>query len=136
MARSVCGVPLHHQGRFAFPFGNGLRPPFGRAATAPLRSETKGLAGACPDWTRAIPCKLRLVKSTSKAVIPADLANGLLTIDADDPGYSWIRTPSATPVSSPIRQLRTDLDNRNLAADQLMPVSDVLLRVAESGSGG
>ena len=32
---------------------------------------------------------------------PADVANGLLTTDVDDPGYSWIRTPSATPVSSP-----------------------------------
>ena len=26
-----------------------------------LRSETKGQAGACPDRTRAIPCKVRAV---------------------------------------------------------------------------
>jgi len=28
--------------------------------SAPLRSETKSQAGACPDRTRAIPCTLRV----------------------------------------------------------------------------
>ena len=61
MARSVSGGALHRPGRFAFPFGNGLRPPLTAESLRPLRSETKGQAGACPDRTRAIPCKVQAV---------------------------------------------------------------------------
>ena len=59
MARSVCGAPLDRQGRFAFPFGNDLRPPLTAESLHPLRSGTKGEAGACRDRTRAIPCKVQ-----------------------------------------------------------------------------
>jgi hypothetical protein len=61
MARSVCGGALHRQGRFAFPFGNDLRPPLTAGVSAPLRSETEGQTGACPDRMRAIPCTVRAV---------------------------------------------------------------------------
>src|SRR5262245_37184309 len=42
----------------------------------------------------------------------------LLTADLDNPGYSWTRQPPTAPATRPVRQLRTDLDGRNLATDQ------------------
>jgi hypothetical protein len=36
----------------------------------------------------------------------------------DSSGCSWTKPSSVTPASRPVRQLRTDLDGRNLATDQ------------------
>jgi hypothetical protein len=47
------------------------------------------------------------------------LLTDLLTADLDNPGYGWTRPPSATLASRPVRRLRTDLDGRNLATDQM-----------------
>src|SRR5215469_10852536 len=67
MARLVCGgapppsrgTRKSFQNRFAESiFGT---HPLSGGASAPLRPETKGQAAACPDRTRAIPCKLRAV---------------------------------------------------------------------------
>jgi len=46
------------------------------------------------------------------------LLTDLLTTAVDDPEYSWTTHPPATFVSRLIRQLRTDLDDPNLATDQ------------------
>src|SRR5215469_682889 len=46
------------------------------------------------------------------------LLTDLLTAALDNNGYSWTKPPSASPASRPVRQLRTDLDGRNLATDQ------------------
>ena len=43
-----------------------------------LRSETKGQAGACPDRTRAIPCKVRAV--TAKVPMIEDHSRPALTV--------------------------------------------------------
>ncbi len=54
-------APLHRQGRFAFPYGNGRWPPLTAEPLCRLRSVIKGQAAACPDRTRAIPCTVRAV---------------------------------------------------------------------------
>ena len=52
-----------------------------------LRSETKGQAGACPDRTRAIPCKVRV------GLLP----DGLRRVDSNgDSNSSDHRRPAAT----------------------------------------
>jgi hypothetical protein len=87
-------------------------------ASTPLRSETKGQVGACPDRTRAIPCKLLAVTGYSRADdMPLILLTDLLTTALDGSGWNWSNSPPATPTSRPVGQLRTDLDGPNLATD-------------------
>jgi hypothetical protein len=48
------------------------------------------------------------------------LLTDLLTADLDNHGHRRTEPPSATPASRPARQLRTGLDGRNLAMDQMI----------------
>ena len=66
MARSGCGG-APPPSRMTF------RPPLTAEPLHPLRAESKGQAGACPDRTRAIPCKMRV----------ALLTNGLRRVDSN-----------------------------------------------------
>ena len=61
MTRSVSGSALHRQGRFAFPSEMAYGHPRASEPLHPLRPGTKGQAGARPDRTRAIPCKVQAV---------------------------------------------------------------------------
>jgi len=53
------GRPSNVKGRFAFPFGNDLRPPLTTEPNAPPPVRNRGQAGACPDRTRAVPWTVR-----------------------------------------------------------------------------
>src|SRR5215475_501524 len=67
------------------------------------------------------------------------LLTDLLTPDLDEPGCNWIRQPSAAPASRPIRQVRTGLDNPNLATDsddQAIQQPPVQIRPTRQGSSG
>ena len=66
MARSVSGGAPPPSRALCVSFGNGLRPPLSVGASAPPRSETKGQAVACPDRTRAIPCKVQQSSSEDR----------------------------------------------------------------------
>src|SRR5690349_9195453 len=59
MARSVSGGAPPPSRALRVSSGNGLRPPLSVGASAPPPAETKGQAVACPDRTRAIPCKVQ-----------------------------------------------------------------------------
>src|SRR6185437_7729129 len=66
MARSVSGGAPPRQGRFAFPSEMASGHPCASEPLHPLRPETKGQAGACPDQTRAIPCKVQQSSSEDR----------------------------------------------------------------------
>jgi hypothetical protein len=77
---SVRGRPSTVKSAFTFPFGNGLRPPLTVEPLHPLRSETKGQAGACPDRIQAIPCKVRGTPADDSCTESARLAHSPIVI--------------------------------------------------------
>jgi len=66
MARSVSGGAPPPSRALRASSGNDLRPPLTAEPLHPLRSETKGQAGACPDRTQAIPCKVQQSSSEDR----------------------------------------------------------------------
>src|SRR5260370_29894405 len=66
MARSVSGGAPPPSRALRVSSGNGLRPPWTAEPLHPLRSATKGQAGACPDRTQAIPCKVQQSSSEDR----------------------------------------------------------------------
>ena len=66
MARSVSGGAPPPSRALRVSSGNGIRPPLTAEPLHPLRSATKGQAGACPDRTQAIPCKVQQSSSEDR----------------------------------------------------------------------
>jgi hypothetical protein len=64
----VCGDTPPPSRALRVSSGNDLRPPLTAEPLYRLRSDAKGQAGACPDRTRVIPCKVRALTAEGSMI--------------------------------------------------------------------